>query len=55
MEVITSIVSNNAIEKLKEVQMQLEIMRNCELELNRLGMEIEIKEVKLRDDFFERG
>lgn len=53
MEQITSIVGSNAIKKLKQVQKHLEIMCNCETELNKLGIFIEFTKVKVRDDFFE--
>ena len=39
-ERITSIVNQKTISALEGVQKQLEIMRNCELELNKLGIEI---------------
>ena len=57
-EQVTSIISKKAIDTLKEVQTQLEIMRNCELELNKLGVEIknfniEFTKFQFQDDFLE--
>ena len=50
---VTSIISEKAIAILKEVQKQLEIMRNDELELNKLGIKIEVIKFQFQDGFLE--
>jgi hypothetical protein len=52
MEQTTTLISPKIIEKLNILQKQLEIMRDCELELHKIGVKIKTLQLIYPDDFF---
>ena len=48
-----SIISPKTIETLEQIKKQLDLMCECEKELNRLGIDIVLIEFKARDSFLK--